>query len=123
MAYASTVDLEEAYRSGQMAALLAAGQTSGYMATILRGPGGIYSALYDKVPLPEVAGADRGFPANWIAPHGHDVTDEFVKYAQPLVGEDMISLPMINGRQRLTRFEKLYAPQKLAAYVPQADRK
>ena len=42
MAYASTVDLEEAYRSGQMAALLAARGESGYMATILREPGPIY---------------------------------------------------------------------------------
>ena len=29
---------------------------------------------------------------------------------------------MIDGRQRLTRFEPLYAEQKLPAYVPQADR-
>ena len=45
MAYASTVDLEEAYRSGQMAALLAAHGDSGFMSTILREPGDIYSAL------------------------------------------------------------------------------
>jgi ATP-dependent phosphofructokinase / diphosphate-dependent phosphofructokinase len=122
MAYASTVDLEEAYRSGQMAALLAASQTSGFMATILRAPGEIYSAVYDKVPLPEVAGADRSFPASWIAPSGYDVTDEFVRYARPLVGEDMVTLPMLDGRQRLTRFEPIYAEQKLSSYVPQADR-
>ena len=29
---------------------------------------------------------------------------------------------MIDGRQRMTRFEPLYADQKLEAYVPQADR-
>jgi 6-phosphofructokinase 1 len=52
-----------------------------------------------------------------------DVTDEFVRYARPLVGEDMVSLPMIGGRQRLTRFEPRYAAQKLSPYVPQADRK
>jgi len=123
MAYASTVDLEEAYRSGQMACLLAAGHTGGYMATILREPGPIYSAKYDKVPLEKVAAADRSFPSQWIAPNGYDVTDDFVRYAKPLVGEDMVTLPMIDGRQRLARFETIYAPQKLAKYVPQADRK
>ena len=123
MGYASTVDLEEAYRSGQMAAQLAASGTSGFMATILRAPGEIYSAVYDKVPLPEVAGADRSFPSDWITADGNDVTDDFVRHAQPLVGEDMVTLPMLNGRQRLTRFEPIYASQKLPAYVPQADRK
>ena len=63
MAYASTVDLEEAYRSGQMAALLAARGESGFMATILRDPGPIYHVRYDKVPLAEVAASERSFPA------------------------------------------------------------
>jgi len=123
MAYASTVDLEEAYRSGQMAALLAARGESGYMSTILRAAGPIYSARYDKVPLTDVANSERTFPAHWITPDGNDVTDEFVRYAQPLVGEDMVSLPMVAGRQRLTRFEPIFAAQKLPEYVPQADRK
>ena len=30
----------------------------------------------------------------------------------------MISLPMIDGRQRMTRFEPIYAEQKLPKYVP-----
>jgi len=51
------------------------------------------------------------------------VSDEFVRYAKPLVGSEMVSLPMIDGRQRLTRFEPVYAEQKLPKYVPQADRK
>ena len=50
------------------------------------------------------------------------MTDDFVRYARPLVGEDMITLPMIDGRQRLTRFQPIYAEQKLPKYVPQADR-
>jgi 6-phosphofructokinase 1 len=78
---------------------------------------------YDKVPLCDVANSERTFPARWIAPSGYDVTDDFVRYARPLVGEEMISLPMIDGRQRLTRLKPLYAEQKLPAYVPQAERK
>ncbi|MDX1962462.1 MAG: diphosphate--fructose-6-phosphate 1-phosphotransferase [Pirellulales bacterium] len=123
MAYASTVDLEEAYKSGQMACLLAAAGTGGYMATILRQPGHIYSAKYDKVPLEKVAAADRSFPSQWIAANGYDVTDDFVQYATPLVGEDMLTLPMISGRQRLTRLKPEFASMKLGKYIPQADRK
>jgi 6-phosphofructokinase 1 len=122
MAYASSIDLEEAYKSGQKAALLAAAGESGFMSTILRNPGPIYSVSYDRVLLTEVAGSERAFPKQWIAPGGYDVTDDFIKYARPLVGEDMISLPLIDGRQRLTRFEPIFAIQKLASYVPQADR-
>jgi 6-phosphofructokinase 1 len=122
MALASTVDLEEAYRSGQLAANLAAEGQNGYMATILRNPDPIYSVRYDKVPLAEVANSERAFPAAWIAANGCDVTDDFVRYARPLVGEEMLAMPIVDGRFRMTRFRPLHATQKLAPYVPQADR-
>ncbi len=123
MAYASSVDLEEAYQVGRKAAELAARGESGFMATILREAGSAYQVRYDKVPLPEVANSERAFPREWIAQSGRDVTDAFVRYARPLIGEDMITLPLIGGRHRMTRFQPIYAQQKLAPYVPQADRK
>jgi 6-phosphofructokinase 1 len=123
MAYASTVDLDEAYRLGQKAVELAAAGLSGFMATILREPGAIYNVRYDKVPLPEVANSERIFPADWIAPNGYDITDDFIRYAKPLTGSEMLSLPIIDGRQRLTRFKPIFAEKKLPYYIPQADRK
>jgi len=122
IAFASAVDLDEAYRCGQQAVLLAAAGESGFMATLLRDPGDIYSVRYDKTPLDLVANSERVFPSDWIAPSGTDVTDDFIRYARPLIGEEMISLPMIDGRQRMTRFEPIYAEQKLPTYLPQADR-
>jgi 6-phosphofructokinase 1 len=122
MIYASTVDLEEAYKVGQKAALIAAEDGSGYMSTILRQPGSIYSVYYDKVPLGLVANSERSLPAEWIAPGGADVTDDFVAYARPLIGEDWPSIPLVNGRQRFARLEPIMAEQKLPVYVPQADR-
>jgi 6-phosphofructokinase len=123
MAYASTVDLEEAYQAGRMAAHLAATAQSGYMATILRKAGPTYNVYYDKAPLAEVANSERKFPKQWITKNGYDVTDDFIRYAKPLVGEGMLSLPMIDGRQRMTRFKPTYATQKLPKYALQADRK
>ncbi|MBN2218092.1 MAG: 6-phosphofructokinase, partial [Pirellulales bacterium] len=123
MAYASTVDLDEAYRVGQKAVELAATGQSGFMATILREPGPLYNVRYDKVPLADVANSERTFPADWITQNGCDVTDEFIRYARPLVGDEMPSLPMIDGRQRLARFSPILAEKKLPEYVPQASRK
>ncbi|MBN1639926.1 MAG: diphosphate--fructose-6-phosphate 1-phosphotransferase [Anaerolineae bacterium] len=122
MIYASTVDIEEAYKVGQKAALVAAEDGSGYMSTLLRSPGAIYHVRYDKVPLELVANSERAFPAAWIAEGGTDVTDAFVAYARPLIGDGWPSIPLIDGRQRFARIAPIMAPQKLAPYVPQAYR-
>lgn len=121
--YASTVDLDEAYRVGQKAVLLAVAGTGGYMSTILREPGMIYNVRYDKVPLADVANSERTFPQAWISKDGSDVSDDFVRYAMPLIGEDWPSVPVINGRQRFAILKPVFADKKLPAYVPQADRK
>ena len=122
MAYASTVDLEEAYQAGRKAAELAASGESGYMATILRNEGPDYSVRYDQVPLQQVANSERIFPADWITENGTDVTDDFVRYARPLIGDEMLQLPLQDGRQRLTQFEPVYATAQLPAYVLQTER-
>ncbi len=122
IAMASTVDLEEAYQVGRYALDLAARGESGFMATMLREPGDEYRVRYDQVPLAEVALSERTFPKEWIAESGYDVTGEFLRYATPLVGTEMVDIPMEAGRQRLARLEMKLAEQKLPAYVPQADR-
>jgi 6-phosphofructokinase len=122
IAYASTVDLDEAYKVGQKAALLAASGETGYMATILRQPGQVYGVQYDKVPLADVANSERTFPQPWIDDNGIDVTDDFVRYARPLVGDEMATLPIVDGRLRMTKFKQIFAEKKLPQYVPQADR-
>ena len=122
MIYASTVDLEEAYRVGQKAAQIAVEDGSGYMSTILREPGPIYNVRYDKVPLELVANSERHFPESWIAEGGLDVTDEFVRHARPLIGESWPSIPLLDGRQRFARLQPIFAEQKLSGYQPQALR-
>lgn len=122
MIYASTVDIEEAYKLGQKAAEIAVQDGSGYMSTILREPGLIYRVRYDKVPLEQVANSERHFPAEWIAHNRIDVTDDFIRYARPLIGENWPAVPLVDGRQRYARLERIFAPQKLPAYVPQAHR-
>ena len=113
MIYASTVDLDEAYKVGQKAVDIAINDGNGWMATILRQPGFIYNVRFDKVPLQKVALSERFFPEKWIAPNRIDVTDDFLKYVRPLIGEDWVSVPMINGVQRFTRFKPMFAEKVL----------
>jgi len=118
--YASTVDLDEAYKVGQKAVEIAVKEGNGWMATILREPGLIYNVRYDKVPLEKVALSERTFPQEWISSNRYDVTDEFIKYVRPLIGEDWVTVPIINGMQRFARFKKVFAEKKLVDYIPEA---
>ncbi len=120
--YASTVDLDEAYKVGQKAALIAKDEGTGWMSTILREPGPIYNVRYDKVELEKVANSERHFPAAWIAASRTDVTDDFIAYARPLIGDDWVSVPIVGGRQRFARLRPVFAEKKCPEYVPQAYR-
>lgn len=122
MIYASTVDLDESYKIGQNAVIIAQNDGTGFMSTVLRSPGAIYRAEFDKVPLEVIATAERAFPKNWIAPSKIDVTSDFTDYAKPLIGDDWVSVPLINGLQRFARLKRIFAPQSLPVYAPQAYR-
>jgi 6-phosphofructokinase 1 len=121
MIYASTIDLDEAYKVGQKAVDIALNDGNGWMSTILRDPGPIYHVRFDKVPLEKVALSERTFPEKWIAPNRIDVTDDFIRYAEPLIGPDWPSIPLVNGLQRFTKFKPLFAAKKLDPYQPEAE--
>ncbi|HUS86741.1 MAG TPA: diphosphate--fructose-6-phosphate 1-phosphotransferase [Bacteroidales bacterium] len=120
MIYASTVDLDEAYEVGRNAVEIALNDGNGWMSTILRDEGHEYRVRYDKVPLESVALSERSFPEKWISVTKHDVNDQFVEYAKPLIGEKWIEIPLEKGLQRFTRFEPLFVEKKLTRYIPQA---
>jgi 6-phosphofructokinase 1 len=118
--YASTIDLEEAYNVGRHAVKIAVKDGTGWMSTILRKPGNNYKVKYCKVSLQEVANSERAFPVKWLASSKIDVTDDFVKYAQPLIGDNWVRVPLENGLQRFSRFELLFADKKCPSYIPEA---
>ena len=120
--YASTVDLEEAYSVGHHAVEIAIKEGTGYMATIVRAPGPTYSVSYGKARLEDMANSERVFPKEWIAPSGIDVTDEFVNYARPLIGETGPTIPLIGGLQRFTRLREVFIEKKCPAYIPEGHR-
>ena len=120
--HASIVDLDEAYKVAQKAVLIAQDGENGWMATILRDTGPVYSVRYDKVPLEKMANSERHFPKEWLAPGGIDVTDDFVRYAKPLVGQDWICVPAVDGRHRFARFNHVFAEKKLPEYALHTSR-
>jgi 6-phosphofructokinase 1 len=47
-----------------------------------------------------------------------DVTDSFIRYARPLIGEDWPQIPIENGLQRFARLDIRFIDRKLPAYLP-----
>ncbi|MCA1808828.1 MAG: diphosphate--fructose-6-phosphate 1-phosphotransferase, partial [Lentisphaerae bacterium] len=120
MLCASPVDLAEARAVGRHAVTIARTAGSGWMATILRNPGAEYNVRYDQVPLRAVANSEREFPAHWLARSRMDVTDDFVRYARPLIGDTMVQVPMENGLPRFARLRPVFAVRRCADYLPAA---
>ena len=120
--FASTVDLKEANEVGRHAVEVALTVGTGWMATILRKPGPIYQACYDKAPLDKVANSERALPTSWLSRNKLDVTDDYVRYARPLIGEEWPKIVLENGLQRFARFRMVFADRKCPAYVPEGHR-
>jgi len=116
--HASVVDREEAYILGKKAVEFALSGINGKMATILRNSDEPYSVRYDYVPLSIVANRARYLPKEWIAPSGIDVTDDFIRYARPLIGNSMPTIELEAGLQRFARIKPVFVEKKLPDYTP-----
>jgi 6-phosphofructokinase 1 len=117
--HASTVDQQEAFEVGRHATELAIREGTGWMATILRkSPSDVYEAIYDKVRLPDVANFHRQIPESWISESRVDVTDAFIRYARPLIGETWAEIPLENGLQRFARLEPNFIEKRCPDYMP-----
>jgi 6-phosphofructokinase 1 len=119
--HASTVDIAEAREVGRHAVQVAMKDGTGWMATVLRAapPGSApYRAVYDKVPVETVANSTRFMPRSWISSGGLDVTDDFVRYAAPLIGEGDPVIPREHGLQRFARLSIQFADRRCPPYRP-----
>lgn len=85
---ASKVDQTEARAAGAAAvkAALKGELTKGTIA-IVREEGKKYKIAYAPVPVANAAKYTRSVPKEYIAKNGHDVTDKFLEYVRPIVGE------------------------------------
>ena len=90
--FASTVDMAEARAVGEEAvrAAVSGDHASGSLA-IRRVDGADYRAEYFVTPLDTVAKHTKSMPREWLNDVGNDVTDAWLDYVRPLVGD----LPVI----------------------------
>ena len=86
MVCASQVDLDEAYRVGQVAISRAIGGETDKMVTLERSRNEPYQSDTGFVELEKVALKTKRVPDGFINKDSNFVTDEFLKYARPLVG-------------------------------------
>ena len=93
----SSTDAAEAEMAGRAAVKYALEGASDRMVTLVRGEGDAYSCTTGLAPLADVAGKVRTMPPSYLDPDNHTVTDEFLRYARPLLGAP------------LPRFERLSA--------------
>ncbi len=84
----SETDATEARQAGEEAVKAAtSGEHRSGTITINRQPGEAYQVVYAVAPLASVAKHTRELPAEYINEAGNNVTDAFVAYARPIVGE------------------------------------
>ncbi len=82
---ASAVDVEEAFMMGQKAVLSAVEGHTDKMVAIKRLPGEGYSTEVILLDLSSVANAEHKFPLEWITNDGTGISEDFYKYALPLI--------------------------------------
>lgn len=104
---ASETDVEEAYMAGKAAVDGAVSGITDKMVGFERSyENGEYKCSVKYFDLKEVANKEKTVPVSWIKADGEGMTDEFIKYASPLIiGESKIEYE--NGLPRFTRLKKV----------------
>ncbi len=85
----SSVDRQEAYEVGRTAVRAALAGESDKMVNLIREPGPHYRCTTGLVDLEKVANHERMMPAEFINAAGNGVTEAFLEYARPLIGETL----------------------------------
>jgi len=81
---ASLCDVEEAFRQGEYGAKLASEGVGGVMVGITRGDGE-YNPTITSFPIGEIANKEKKMHETMLGADGFSVTDEYIKYASPLI--------------------------------------
>jgi ATP-dependent phosphofructokinase / diphosphate-dependent phosphofructokinase len=88
-AYVSRTDRAEAELVGRAAVRLAIGGESGVMVTLERSLGPRYEVRTGTAPLEVVANQQKRLPDEFISARGNALTEAFVAYALPLIGDPL----------------------------------
>jgi 6-phosphofructokinase len=103
--FASLTDNEEAYGAGRRAVTAALEGVTDKMVTLVRESEDPYRCTYGLADLSAVANGEKFFPKEWIGPDGFSVTEDFIRYARPLI-QDETKPPLQDGLPRYVRMAK-----------------
>ncbi|MDR1068681.1 MAG: 6-phosphofructokinase [Clostridiales Family XIII bacterium] len=101
---ASAKDLEESYQCGYRAVEAALEGKTDVMVTINRTNDEPYQSYYALAPLSGIANKEKSVPLAWIDTKNADVTEEFIRYARPLVRGEATE-KFVGGLPRFFRFD------------------
>lgn len=109
---ASAIDVEEAFNAGAEAVKAACEGVTDYMIGFKRVmKNGKYTCEYIRIPLEEVANAEKKVPLEWITKDGTGLTQAYVDYALPLIQGDC-KAPLEDGLPRFARLKKVFVDKK-----------
>jgi len=107
---ASKVDVEETFEAGRQAVKAAVNGETDKMVCYERQPGEEYKCEYRLLPLELAANTEKTVPLNWITNNGTYVSDEYVKYALPLIQGDC-KAPLEDGLPRFANLKKVFVKE------------
>lgn len=108
---ASKVDVEETFNAGREAVKAAVNGETDKMVCYARKEGDKYECEYKLLPLELAANTEKTVPLEWITNGGTYVSDEYVKYALPLIQGDA-KAPLEDGLPRFAHLKKVQAGRK-----------
>lgn len=106
---ASKVDVEEAYNAGAFAVKSAVNGETDKMVIFERDNSeNEYKSKPVLMPLELAANTEKTVPLEWVTEDGTGISEEFVKYALPLIQGDA-KAPLEDGLPRFAKLKKIYA--------------
>ena len=108
---ASKTDVEETFKAGREAVKAAVNGETDKMVCYARKEGDTYECEYKLLPLELAANTEKTVPLEWIINNGTGISNEFVKYAMPLI-QGEVEMIKENGLPRFARLNKVLVEKK-----------
>ncbi|MBQ3219865.1 MAG: 6-phosphofructokinase [Clostridia bacterium] len=108
---ASATDIEETFEAGKQAVRAAVNGETDKMVCYARKEGEKYECEYKLLPLELAANTEKTVPMEWIINNGTGISDEFVKYALPLI-QGEVNMKKEDGLPRFAKLKKVLVEKK-----------
>ncbi len=108
---ASKTDVEETFEAGKQAVRAAVAGETDKMVCYARKEGDKYECEYKLLPLELAANTEKTVPLDWITDNGTGISEEFVKYALPLI-QGEADCPKEDGLPRFAHLKKVLVEKR-----------